>query len=361
MRVLQLITRSELGGAQRYVAELARRQRACGFDVELATGRLGWLSSQEGCFVRIHRIPDLVREISPARDLSALFGLVRFLRRERFDVVHTHCNKAALLGRIAAAIAHVPLIAHTSHGTILAEAVSSARHAMYLGAEQIGAILTHRLFAISEWERALLQRSVRTRPGALRVMTLVPEHIRTSPAAWTLREEWRWDLVAVGNLYPNKGYDVLLPAVAELARSYPLLRLTIYGDGPEQASLEAQIERLGLRGRVQLGGQVNEVACRIASAGVFVLPSRKEGLPLALLEAMATGAPIVATDVGAVREVLGADVSLARPREPSELARLLDDVLSSDDRRRTAGCSGRAAYERLVARDDPSRTSAMYA
>jgi glycosyltransferase involved in cell wall biosynthesis len=92
-----------------------------------------------------------------------------------------------------------------------------------------------------------------------------------------------------------------------------------------------------------------------------VLPSRKEGLPLALLEAMATGVPIVATDVGAVREVVGPDVALARPVDPGSLVRILDDLLSSDERRLAQAHAGRTAFERLLPRDDPSRTPSMYA
>jgi len=360
VRILQLITRSELGGAQRYVAEIARRQRQHGFDVELATGALGWLSDQHESFAKVHRIPDLVRQIDPARDSAALVTLAKFLRDGRYDVVHTHCNKAGLLGRIAAAIARVPVVAYTSHGSSLAESLSP-KHAMYWVSEQLGARLTDRLFAISETERAMLLRSVWMDAEILRVMTVVPEHIRTMPAEWELHENARWDLVAVGNLYPNKGFDVMLPAMAELAKRYPRLRLVIYGEGPQRPLLEADIARLGLRDRVVLWGQVTDVSNRILQAGIYVLPSRKEGLPLALLEAMATGVPIVATDVGAVREVIGPDVALARPVDPGALVRVLDDLLSSDERRLAQAHAGRAAFERLLPRDDPSLTPLMYA
>ena len=361
MRILQLITRGELGGAQRYVAELARRQRALGFEVELATGTLGWLSDQRDCFDRIHHLPDLIREISPARDSAALASLVRFLRRRRYDVVHTHCSKAGFLGRIAAAAVGVTVVAHTSHGTILSESISRRRRAMYWMAEQAAALVTHRLFAVSRTDRDLLRRSLRTRADALRVMTIVPGYIREMPAAWSLREDSRWDLVAIGNLYANKGYDTLLPAVATLRDRYPHLRLTIFGEGPERASLESQIERLGLREHVRLPGQVTAVASRIAGSGVYVLPSRKEGLPLALLEAMATGAPIAATDVGAVREVLGPNATLARAERPDDLVRVIDALLSSDDRRMAMALAARASFEQLLPADDPLSARVMYA
>ena len=361
MRVLQLITRAELGGSQRYVAELAKRQRECGFEVELASGTLGWLNDQRECFTRVHHIPDLVREIAPAHDSAALAHLLRFLRRRRYDVVHTHCSKAGFLGRIAAAAVGVPVVAHTSHGTILSESISTGRRALYWAAEQTAALVTHRLFAVSRTDQELLRRSLRTRASALRVMTIVPGYIRRMPAAWRLSEESRWDLVAIGNLYVNKAYDVLLPAVARVARAHPRLRLTIFGEGPERPALEAQLERLSLRPRVRMAGRIVDAASSLARAGAYVLPSRKEGLPLALLEAMATGAPIVATDVGAVREALGPSAPLARADDPDDLARRLDELLSSDAHRLALASAARASFERLLPADDPGVTPLMYA
>lgn len=361
MRVLHVITAAELGGAQRYAAELARRQRCCGHEVELATARPGWLTDQADGFAALHFVPELVREIAPRRDGAALLALFRLARRRRYDVVHTHSSKAGVVGRVAAAAAGVPFVAHTSHGSPLAERLSLGRRAAYWIAEQAAALVTDRLFAVSETERAFLRRSIRTRPGALRVMTIVPAHIRALPRAWSLGEDRRWDLVAVGNLYANKGYDVLLDAVALLAGDHPRLRLTIYGDGPERAGLAARIGRLRLGERVLLGGRLDGVASALAGAGVYVLPSLKEGLPLALLEALATGAPVAATDVGAVREVLGPAVPLARPGDPAALARLIVELLSSDDRRLAVARAARAAYERLLARDDPNLACGMYA
>jgi len=360
MRVLHVITKGELGGAQRYLAELARRQRSFGFDVELAAGTRGWLTCQ-GAFSAVHDVPQMVRELDPRRDAAALGSLRRLLRRERFDVVHTHSSKAGTLGRVASVLERVPFVAHTSHGTPLAERISATRRVIYWAAEQLGALATDRLFAVSEVERDLLRRSLLVRRGALRVMTIVPDDVRGISATWHLSEANRWDLVAIGNLYRNKGYDVLLEALPVLVARHPKVRLRVFGDGPERSSLQAQIQRLGLAAHATLPGVTHDVQAELLRAGIFVMPSRKEGLPLALVEAMAAGVPIVATQVGAVGATLGPGVERARPEDPADVARILERLLATDQLRIATGVAGRAALDRLTARDDPSAVRSMYA
>lgn len=359
MRVLHVITKGELGGAQRYLAELATRQGRAGSHVELASGTRGWLTDQPA-FTAVHDVPALVREIEPRRDAAVVRDLWRLIRRGRFEVVHTHSSKAGVVGRLAAALARVRVVAHTSHGTPLAERISRRRRAVYFIGEQAGAILSHRLFAVSTAERDLLRRTLVTRPGAIRVMTIVPEHVRAIAPAWRLDEDTRWDLVAVGNLYRNKAYDVLLRSLALLAPVHPRLRATIHGEGPERAALAAQAAELGLAERVTFPGSLADVPTAFARAGIFVLPSRKEGLPLVLLEAMATGVPVAATAVGAVGRTLGPAVPVARPDDHRDFARLLDRLLASDPERVRVGDAGRVALEAVLASDDPAAASAMY-
>jgi glycosyltransferase involved in cell wall biosynthesis len=360
MRILHIVTLGELGGAQRYVAELAKRQSACGFVVEVAAGTVDWLAKQTGVFSRVHRVPELRREISPLADLRALRALMTLIGSGDFDVVHTHSAKAGILGRVAAAARRVPTVAHTSHGTVLGEKLPLHRRALYWSAERLATSLTHRMFAVSETERALLERALRTRPGAVRVMTLVPSHVRAITARWSPAAACPSQLVAIGNLYPTKGYDVLLRSMRLLIDRGRDVRLTIYGLGPARSSLEAQAAALRLTDRVVFAGNTPDAPARLASAGIFVMPSRKEGLPLSLLEAMATGVPVTATNVGAIGETLGPDVPLAHPEDPADLAAKLDALLSSEDRRVTTGAAARTSYERLAERDEPSATRSMY-
>jgi glycosyltransferase involved in cell wall biosynthesis len=360
VRILHVITLGELGGAQRYVAELALRQRACDDVVEVAAGTTDWLDDQRDSFSLVHSIPGLRRQISPAADLRALGALIELIGAGRFDVVHTHSAKAGILGRVAAALRRVPIVAHTSHGTVLAEKLSGRRRAVYWSAERLATSLTHKLFAVSETERGVLERSLGAPGHSIRVMTLVPRYIRAITARWSPTLGCPSDLVAIGNLYSTKGYDVLLQSVKQLSDRHPDIRLTIYGEGPARSALEAQAARLEIGERVAFAGHTSDAPARLASAGIFVMPSRKEGLPLALLEAMATAVPIVATNVGAIGEAIGPDVALARAEDPSDLAEKMELLLGSDRARVSAAASARKSYERLEARDDPRGACTMY-
>jgi glycosyltransferase involved in cell wall biosynthesis len=360
MRILHVITLGELGGAQRYVAELARRQRSCGSEVEVAAGTTDWLVDQQESFSSVHRIPQLQRQISPRADLAALRALVTLITSGKFDVVHTHSAKAGILGRVAAALRRVPIVAHTSHGTVLGEKLPAYRRALYWSAERFATSLTDKLFAVSETERSLLQRSLRKPRPSIRVMTLVPRYVRLITARWSPTGGCPSDLVAIGNLYPTKGYDVLLRSLSLLSDRRPDVRLTIYGRGPELSALEACATQLRIRDRVVFAGHTSDAPARLASAGVFVMPSRKEGLPLALLEAMATGVPVAATNVGAIGEALGPDIPLARPEDPSDLSEKLESLLASDHLRVSTAAAARTSFERLAARDDPRDACSMY-
>ena len=361
MRILHVITLGELGGAQRYVAELAQRQRACGFTVEVAAGTTDWIVEQRDSFSMVHHIPELQRQISPAADIAALRSLLRVIASGAFDVVHTHSAKAGILGRAAAAMRRVSIIAHTSHGTVLAERLPLHRRAIYWSAERLALSVTDMLFAVSETERALLERSLGRPTGSIRVMTLVPSHVRAIETLWSPAGACSSQLVAIGNLYATKGHDVLLRALKMLIDAGRDVRLTIYGSGPERSSLGALAAQLRISDRVVFAGHTSDAPARLASAGIFVMASRKEGLPLALLEAMATGVPIVATNVGAVGEALGPDVPLTRPDDPLDLSAKLAGLLASESLRASVGAAARASYERLAARDDTRRACSMYA
>jgi GalNAc-alpha-(1->4)-GalNAc-alpha-(1->3)-diNAcBac-PP-undecaprenol alpha-1,4-N-acetyl-D-galactosaminyltransferase len=158
------------------------------------------------------------------------------------------------------------------------------------------------------------------------------------------------EIVAVGRLVPQKGFDVLLRAFARIADDHPSWRLAVLGDGPLHGELGLLARRLGIADRVALPGQVADVRERLRRAGSFVLSSRFEGFPNALLEAMAAGAPIVATDCkSGPHEILRdcPEALLVPPDDADELAAALRIMLSDAASRRTCGRSARAAARRF--------------
>jgi glycosyltransferase involved in cell wall biosynthesis len=164
-------------------------------------------------------------------------------------------------------------------------------------------------------------------------------------------------LVSVGRLVPQKGFDVLLPAVASLRTRYPDVHLTILGDGPERPELEALARRLELEHHVTFGGFVPEPIPFVRAADVFVLASRYEGFPNAALEALACGTPVVLTNCpGANAEIVrpAENGRLAETVEPAAVARALELALAErgdyDRARITADCAARFDVRNIVAR-----------
>lgn len=146
---------------------------------------------------------------------------------------------------------------------------------------------------------------------------------------------------SLGRLHEQKGYDVLIRALAEL----PEARVVIVGDGPERAALEALATRLGVADRLELVGWRGDARRWLASFDVFALPSRYEGFPLSIVEAMLAGTPVVATDVASIPEAVlhGRTGLLVRPDDPRELATALRELLGDEEQRRTLAL---AAQER---------------
>ncbi len=156
-------------------------------------------------------------------------------------------------------------------------------------------------------------------------------------------------LVALGKLRPEKGYDLLLEAFARIAARHLGWSLVIWGEGPMRPRLEAQAHALSIAGRVRLPGSTRQPLARLAEADLFVLPSRVEGFPNALTEAMSVGLPVIASDVGAVTEIVrdGVDGLLVPPGDVAALAAALDRLMGDLGERRRLAARAPEVLERF--------------
>lgn len=263
--------------------------------------------------IALRRVPFLGRKVRPWRDARALRWLLRTFREERPDVVHTHTGKAGLLGRLAARLASVPAIVHTHHGHLFHGYYGRHRSRLLLVLERTlarrtdlilvpGAPLRDELLALGVGSP---DRVVAYPPGLDSTGFPAPAGTR---GALRRRLGVPNDEVlfgTLGRLVHVKGFDRLVRAAGKAS-----LSLAIAGRGPERAVLEREIRRLGPAGRrVHLVGETADASGFLSALDVFALGSHNEGLPAALLEAMACGLPCVAPAVGSIPEVIEHEVN----------------------------------------------------
>jgi glycosyltransferase involved in cell wall biosynthesis len=338
-RLLIVITLAEVGGAQAYLMHLLPALTA-ELDVTVAAWGPGPLrEAAESAGARYVPLEHVRRELSPLQDLLGLVELYRLCRRLRPHIVHANSSKAGILGRLAAWLARTPARVFTVHGWAFA-AYAGPASKLYLLADRLMRPLTTRWICVADNELELGRRArtcVPERTVVIRNAIDVRAAPRSSPEAGRPR------LVFVGRLKYPKDAGTLLEAAALLGdREF---ELAIVGDGPERPALAAAVSDP----RIRFEGTREDVPAVLAGSAVFVLSSRSEGLPISVLEAMAAGLPVVASDVGGLREqVLDGVTGLLVPAgDPQALAAALARLVDDPGLRRRLGDAGRARAEEL--------------
>jgi glycosyltransferase involved in cell wall biosynthesis len=320
VRVLHLVTRMIVGGAQENTmlsCALIDRARfpseiICGPETG-AEGELHTETAARGVRLRIE--PSLIRAIHPWKDLVALVRLTRLLRRERFDVVHTHSSKAGILGRIAARLAGTPMVIHTVHGWAFNPGQSRAVFGLYVWLERRCARWCRWIVVVAEADR---EEGLQLGIGRADQYQLIRSGIEVEAyrdvaidrdAARRLLGVPAEAFVvgSVGRLSPQKAPLDLLTAFEHLAAVRKDAHLVIVGDGPLRKEVEARVSAAGLAGRVHLPGLRRDVPELLRAFDVFALASHWEGLPRVFPQAMAAGLPIVATRVDGAPDAVTPD------------------------------------------------------
>jgi glycosyltransferase involved in cell wall biosynthesis len=343
-RILILITLAEVGGAQTYVAQLLPALTEH-YEVVVAAHGPGPLrDAARDAGARFVELRHVRRDLHPIRDLRGLGELVALLRRERPDLVHVNSSKAAALGRLAAVAAGTRVRVFTVHGWAF-KAYDGATAALYRWTDRLLAPLTTVTICVSETERAA-GLAARTCRAARTVVIPNAVDVEIAPHAPLAGDPPH--VVTVGRLAAPKDPLTLVHALASLGlRPYSL---AFIGDGRDRPRVEAELRAQRLGDRVALLGERSDVPQLLAAADVFVLSSASEGAPLSILEAMAAGLPVVASDVGGVAELVEDGVTglLVPPADPARLAQALARVLDDRDLRQRLGTAGRArARERF--------------
>lgn len=364
IRVLRVIARLNVGGPAIHATLLTGRLNPARFATTLVAGseEAGEANHLElhGRTMPVLILPDLGREIRPLSDVRTVWRLMQVVRRERPHIVHTHTAKAGALGRLAAILCGVPIIVHTYHGHVLRGYFSPAKTAVYRAIERMLALGTDRLLTVTDRVGQELQALGVGRPAYYRTLPLGFD-LAPLLVAERRRGELRAELQVgdaplvgiVARLVPIKAHDVFLAMAARVRQTYSTAVFVIVGDGELRTSLEQRAVDLGLAGAVRFLGWRADIDRLYADIDVVVLTSRNEGSPVALIEAMAAGVPVVSTEVGGVADVVqhGATGLLAPMDDDAALARHVVTLLGDRDLGRRMGQRGRATVAATYSAD----------
>jgi glycosyltransferase involved in cell wall biosynthesis len=335
--VLLVIDSLDGGGAERYVVDLAIALRGRGWPVEVACSTGG---------VRAGALTDAGIPVSVLlgglvkRRISGGYGraLRRLVRDRRPAVVHAHLYASAAAAVVATRGLSVPVVL-TEH----TEAPWRDRAARAIS-RRVYQRVDH-VVAVSSAIRDTLVGTYGVPAG--RVDLLLPATAAPAAAPRRATGGTAATVGVVGRLVPEKGVDVFLRAVALVSAAVPAARFVVVGDGPLRAALEDRAVSLGLAGVVTFTGFRPDAPQLIAGLDVLVVPSRSDGSPLVVCEAMAAGIPVVASRVGGLPDLVahGDSGLLVRPEDPADLARSLVRLLRDPAAAQALGRRGRQLAE----------------
>ena len=321
-KILYLITKSNFGGAQRYVYDLATAYKDKGYEVAVAAGGTGEKGARPGKLIELLEakglrtifIREFMRNVSILSDIRLIMALWRLVKKERPDILHVTSSKAGGAGALIGRLLGVPKIIFTSHGLTFAESWRSAWQRLLIKfgtwitimlsnqsimiSKETYEIASQMLFAknkVALVHNGIHKIDYRDRTAARQALAAIDP---------SLNKEDLYMIGTIGELHPNKNQSVLIEVLAKLNQRTSNNALVIIGAGELEAELIEQAKRLGVAKEVHLLGFIPDAACLIKAFDVFVLPSLKEGLPYVLLEAGYAGRPVIASDIAGNRDII---------------------------------------------------------
>lgn len=362
-RVLFLITDLSFGGAETQAVQLATRLKARGWELRLVSLLPPKAYVEELSALGIPVISLGIRRKIP--DPRPLLKLARIIRAWRPHVIHSHMVHANIVARFLRPMTKVPILICTAHSISEKGRKGSGwlRELLYRLTDGFCDLTT-------QVSQAGLERYVLVGAVPCYKIRYIPNGVDTErfhPDP-EVREKLRKDLglegafiwLAVGRFTPQKDYSSLLQAFARVVVKRPEARLLIAGDGPLRPAMEKLVKEFGVSSQTKFLGVRRDIPELMNAADAYVMSSTYEGMPMVLLEAHATGLPIVATDVGGNREIIvnGKTGLLIPPRNPEALGQAMLHLMNlSEERRREMGRAGR---EHILANFSLERVVGMW-
>ncbi len=357
-RILFVITQSEFGGAQRFLYELISRLDKDKYEILVASDskeKSEFIESLNQKGIRTKQLKFLKRGVNPLFDFLAVIQLMKLINGFRPDFIHLNSSKAGVLGSIAGFKIKLLRpkkfkslkIIYRIGGWSFNDPWPWWKKKLFIAAEKITAKLKDIIVVNNKHD---YEQSAKLKIQPREKVVLIHNGIDALKMDFLSKDEARLKLSkksakifqakfivgTIANFYPTKGLSFLIDAVHLLKNSIsneiPNIKFLIIGDGEEKKNLELRIKNYGLEKEIILLGQIAEAHKYIKAFDLFVLPSVKEGFPWVILEAMAAKLPIIATDVGAMPEIIenGKNGILVKPKNPQELAEAIKYLIENE-------------------------------
>lgn len=326
MKIFYGITKSNLGGAQRYVFELAVEAKKQKHDVVVLCGQNGKLVEklrEEN--IKVTTLDSLDRDISLIKEFKSFGEIVKFLNKENPDVFHINSSKMGGLGVLAGRLVGVKKIIFTAHGWAFNEPRPDWQKILIKYFTWLTILLSHKTICVSEKTR----NDISNLPFIKTKLEVIYNGIKEF--SLNEREDKSFTVGTIAELHKIKGLDVLLTAWTRFKKKHDA-KLVIIGGGEERQNLENMAKNMGILDSVTFKGFVDNAYSFLKEFDIFVLPSRSEGMPYALLEAGMAEKAIVASSVGGIPEIIesGTNGVLVPPDNPEVLFSTL--VLLAQDK-----------------------------
>jgi lipopolysaccharide/colanic/teichoic acid biosynthesis glycosyltransferase/glycosyltransferase involved in cell wall biosynthesis len=333
---------------------LIDRLIAEGYQVQVACSEGNYTSRLRDQGYTVHNIR-IERRIKPISNLKSLWHLYRLLKHERFDIVHVHTPMAAAIGRVAAWMAGVPVIIYTVHGFYFHDNMSKWVRRFNILVEKILCLVTHLMFIESN-EDAInaIREGICSKDKVIFIsngVDLGRFNADTNEARTKLGLAQQDKVVGfVGRLVGEKGILELIEAMRRVIQTIPEAKLIIVGDKLEsdrdkktKQIVSSLLAHNNLASHIIFTGFIDEIPKMMAALDLFVLPSYREGMPRTIIEAMASGKPVIATNIRGCREevVPGITGSLVPVKDIDALSKAITSLLSDSRLARQMGIEGK--------------------
>jgi len=300
--------------------------------------------------VKLITVPSLIRRINPMLDLQALFRLYRIFLQKKPAIIHTHTSKAGILGRWASFFARVPIVVHTPHGHIFYGYHGKIKTKLFILIEKLTAMITDMIITLTKREK---DDHIQFDISKSHKFAVIHSGVNLEDFSknFVNSDELKRDLGipitdsivgTVGRLVEIKGHRYLLDAARLVLNKLPNVTFLLIGDGHLMTELINHASALGIKNKVIFGGWRGDVAQLINAFDIFVLPSLNEGMGRVLVEAMAMGKPIVASDIGGIPDLVkdGTNGILFPPRDVHAMAEAIMKLLLDRELARKMGKEG---------------------